>query len=544
MKILQARSFVQVHYHNRPGGVNTVIGHYTVAFAEALMEVSSGFARQSPVTNLVVCKRDKTEGRAFLPGTIQNIPESGYCSFATKYAFLKTKEILVGGLLAIIQSPAVKKPLCIVGHNLTLGKNCALSSAFAHCARLCENGKNDVRFFSVIHDFAEEGRIDCLKQIYDLQDLGIGIWNDLYPKAKNLRYIALNNRNHALLKKAGFIVDLLRNPVQAGRTKRGIAFQEKKTAYKRLIRYSKREQGAIDPTLPTLFYPARVISRKNVIEAILVSNIICKANLLMGKGGPSPEHRALYAKTRNLCVKHKAEVVFNSSAAFAPQIPENGFPSILYDVADACISTSIVEGFGYAFFDSWIKNKCIIGRKPLDFSPLPGMKFPGLYTRLPIPVSWILMHDLAQKYYNRIRQYYPIRNLRAFSSFAKFKFEFIAAFIKNDAIDFACLDETMQLDVLNKLFQSQSMAIEWEKLCGKELKRIRDSIKIGLQPEQSLIRLNRNQIKKKVSGEEFVRNFIQCFFKTRPAGVSQNRYKEITRYFGELSRFRLLLTPE
>ena len=408
MKILQARSFVQVHYHNRPGGVNTVIGHYAVAFAEALMEVSAGLARQSPVTNLVVCKRDKTEGRAFLPGIIKNIPEGGYCSFATKYAFLKTKEILVNRLLAIIQSPAVEKPLCIVGHNLSLGKNCALSSAFARCARIYENLSDDIRFFSIIHDFAEEGRIDCLKQINNARDLGIDIWNDLYPKTKNLRFVTINKRNYSLLKTNGFNVNMLANPVEAKKIRRESARQKKDEAFKKLISYSVRRQCPIDPEIPTLFYPARIISRKNVIEAILVSNIICKANLLMGKSGPSPEHRALYAKTKKLCVKHKAEVVFNSSAAFAPQVFENGFPSILYDVADACISTSIAEGFGYAFYEPWTNNKYIIGRKPMDFSPLPGMKFPGLYTRLPIPVSWIPIHDLAQKYYNRMRQYYHV----------------------------------------------------------------------------------------------------------------------------------------
>ncbi len=254
MKILQARSFVQVHYHNRPGGVNTVIGHYAEAFAEALMEVSAGLARQSPVTNLIVCKRDKTEGRAFLPGTIKNIPESGYCSFATKYAFLKTKEILVSGLMAIIQSPGVQKPLCIVGHNLTLGKNCALSSAFAHCARLCENGRNDVRFFSVIHDFAEEGRIDCLKQIYDLQDVGIGIWNDLYPKDKEFALYRRSINGTIAFEKSGFIVDLLE--ILLKRKRQDVSdtlFKRRMTAFKKLISYSLREQCPIDPDITHAF---------------------------------------------------------------------------------------------------------------------------------------------------------------------------------------------------------------------------------------------------------------------------------------------------
>jgi hypothetical protein len=475
---------------------------------------------------------------------MRNIPECDYRFYSTKDAFLNKREILIRRLMTIIYSERVPKPLCIVGHNLTMGKNCALSSAFAQSARSCEHLPDDVSFFSVIHDFSEEGRTDCLKQIYDLQDLGIDIWNDLYPKTNNLRFVAPNRQNYLLLKKSGFNVEMLSNPVEIEKVKLHRVVLKKREAFKKLIRYSNSERVPIDPALPTLFYPARVISRKNIIEALLVSNIICKVNLLVGKCGPSAAHRALYSKIRKLCVKYKASVVFDCSEPFTPKKSKNSFPSILFDVADACISTSIAEGFGYAFYEPWTNNKYIIGRRPMDFSPLPGMKFPGLYTRMPIPVSWIPIDDCVRKYFDRMRQYYHVRNVKRYSSFAKFRPEFKAAFIKNNTIDFACLDETTQFNVAQRLLESQSMVREWERLCGKELKQIRDAVKIGLLPKQSLIRSNQDIIKKKISGEKFVQNFAQCFFKIRPKSVSQNHYKEIARYFGDLSRFRLLMTPE
>jgi hypothetical protein len=545
MKTFQARSFVQVHYHNRPGGVNTVIGHYAEGFAEACAEAyAEVFAKTLPKSsfaNIIICKNDSKDGCKFPTGKIQNIPECDYRAFQTKNAFLKTREILLRKLVAFIRSSGVPKPLCIVGHNLTLGKNCALSSAFAHSARLCEHMSEEVRFLSIIHDFAEEGRIDCIRQINILRDFGIDIWNDLYPKTKNLHFVALNKRNYTLLKKTGFTVEMLANPVETGKMRREISVQAKQAAYNKLISYSRRVHSPIDLALPTLFYPARVISRKNIVEAILLSNIIYKANLLVGKRGPSPAHRALYKKIRMLCVKHKTPVAFNCSDAFSPRESENVFPSILYAVADACLSTSIAEGFGYAFYEPWTNNKCVVGRRPMDFSPLPGMKFPGLYTRLPIPVSWISIHDCARKYYDNMRRYCYVKHQKPLS---KFKQEFINIFIKDDAIDFACLDEHIQFEVVEKLLESQSMAIEWERLCGKELKQIRDNIKAGLKPDQSLIRSNRDHIKKKLSGQEFLKNFAQCFFKVRPAGIPQNRFKEIAVYFSDLSHFRLLMAPE
>jgi hypothetical protein len=540
MRPFIARSFVQVHYHNRPGGVNKVIGQYAKAQAELCAKASP----QTLFANFIIGKNDSKDGSAFPAGEMRDVPECDYRVFSTKDVFLNTREVLIHRLMAIIQSGSVPKPLCIVGHNLTLGKNCALSSAFAHCARSCEHLPDEVRFFSVIHDFAEEGRIDCLKQIYDLQNLGIDIWNELYPKTNNLSFVALNKHNYVLLKKSGFNVEMLSNPVEIEKVKLHRVVLKKREAFKKLIRYSNSEQVPIDPALPTLFYPARVISRKNIIEAVLVCNIIGKANLLVGKSGSSQEHKALFTKIKRLCLKHKARVVFDCSAAFARRTIENGFPSLLYDVADACISTSISEGFGYAFYEPWINNKYITGRKPVDFSPVPGMKFPGLYSRMPVPVSWILIDDCARKYYDRLRQFYHVGKVKRFSSFLRFKPEFKAAFIKNDAIDFGCLDEATQLNVANRLMESKSMVMEWERLCGKELKKIQDAVTMGFLPKQSLIRSNQDTIKKKVSGEKFAENFAQCFFKARIKTVPQNRYKEIARYFGDLSRFRLLITPE
>ena len=112
--------------------------------------------------------------------------------------------------------------------------------------------------------------------------------------------------------------------------------------------------------------------------------------------------------------------------------------------------------------------------------------------------------------------------------------------LRMSAIDFACLDGATQLNVAHRLMGSESMVKEWERLCGKELRQIRDAVKTGLQPRQSLIRSNRDCIKTKLSGEKFARNFAQCFLlKTQPKDIPQNRYKKIARYFSDLSRFQI-----
>ena len=521
MKAFNPRSLIQVHYHNRPGGVHTVMERYAAAFDWCV-----GPARG---VNLVCCKNDLKTGVGFAGAKLLSMPQCEYRSFADKNAFITTRNLLQRKLLKAVEQSSARGPLCVVGHNLTLGKNCALSSAFAGVARTHGPVYNDIRFFSVIHDFAEEGRTDCMRAIERLWGLGIDIGNDLYPKTGNMVFVVPNQSNYKLLKTSGFNVAMLSDPIGEGsfsNTLKAAAAPKTSPAPKCFI-----------PNAPTLLCPSRIIPRKNIFEAILLSNIIIKANLFIGRPGPSAAHKKLFAKIKTLCDRHALPVFFFKDL----RRDDTFFPRAFYGRVDACLSTSIAEGFGYAFYEPWIIGKAIIGRKPLGFFPAFGLKMPYLYERLPIPAAWVCVDALAEKYYGRLGRLPFVSHQK---SFLKFKEEFEASFIKNGVIDFSCLDEQTQLTIIHKLLGSPSMVMEWEKLCGKELKRIRNSVFAGLQTGQTVIYSNRARLLKEASDNNFAKNFAHCFFKTRQKSVYQNRYKEIGRYFSNISRIRLLMAPD
>jgi hypothetical protein len=80
-----------------------------------------------------------------------------------------------------LSDKTLPQPICVIGHNLTLAKNPALTAAFAHCAQRCSQPSGAVSFFSVIHDFAEDGRCSRMEQRAFLKHAGITITNDIYP---------------------------------------------------------------------------------------------------------------------------------------------------------------------------------------------------------------------------------------------------------------------------------------------------------------------------------------------------------------------------
>jgi len=217
------RTLIQLHYHNRPGGVTRVIGAYAQAFSRIL-----GVDR---ARNLLLCHDSRD--RSLLPPDMRvvNIPGCEYRDFRARKEFLDARDRLTARLRRALDPRAALRPVCVVAHNLTLGKNCALSSAFANLARAYRDDPG-VRFFSVVHDFAEEGRADRMRQVRRLARPGVPMAGDLYAAGAKVRFVSVNQRN------AGFC---------ARRDFRPSAFRI------RLLRSARRQSHA--PALPA---PARL----------------------------------------------------------------------------------------------------------------------------------------------------------------------------------------------------------------------------------------------------------------------------------------------
>jgi glycosyltransferase involved in cell wall biosynthesis len=527
-------TLIQVHYHDRPGGVATVMGHFSAAF--------SGLCGNSPGKRLVLCRKTGASGVTWQGTRIIDIKECDYRLFGSRTAFLSTRDRLAASLARAIASADTARPVYVVGHNLTLGKNCALSSAFALCARRMVGRSGRIRFFSVIHDFAEEGRAALMAQIRFIRDLGIDIDNDLYPLLPNFHFVALNRRNRSLLNRAGFSAAFIPTPMGIVEIKKTHPASGRSAMLKSLYAIARKEKIFISRRLPVVLYPSRIISRKNPLEAILLGQCVFHANLLLGSSGRSRPDRLLTDACKRLCAAHRLPIVFDCGRISLRPAQGTDEYSLLYHVADVCLSTSVAEGFGYGLHEPRMHGKAVIGRLPLGIGEESAPDGSWLYKRLLIPCAWIDVETLKRKYHRTMLRCFgdePL--LREYGFFSK---KFDACFIRGGGIDYGCLDAAGQYEVLAGLLQNPEMIEKWRKAFPCQFAALQGAFSMARQGMSRRGALNRRRPVAALSQESFVNALGRCLSqKARPAGSRPDRAL-VRRYFCSLKRFRLLQSPD
>lgn len=97
----------------------------------------------------------------------------------------------------------------------------------------------------------------------------------------------------------------------------------------------------------------------------------------------------------------KLPVQFNAGA-------NRDFPEMLQSAA-CLLTTSVAEGFGLAYLESWLVPRRIVGRDlpeiTRDFRS-EGLELPQLYSELPIPSEWIDMQDLRLRVQDALEKLY------------------------------------------------------------------------------------------------------------------------------------------
>jgi glycosyltransferase involved in cell wall biosynthesis len=526
-------TLLQLHYHDRPGGVSTVMRRYADAFAY--------LCRGRPHANLIVCSA--ASGTKTLCGSarIVDVRDCDYRMFGTRDQFQAARGRIMRALLSNLDRKDLPRPIVVIGHNMNLGKNCALSSAFAETARLMARlmaSGDGVRFFSVVHDFAEEGRTDLLLGIQRALGFGVDIWEDLYPGLPNLRFVTPHPRTLAVLKKAGYPVTLLSNPLGIlQKNFRGPRLDEVRA---RIRAIAKKEKVRLDLRRPVVLYPSRVISRKNPVEAVLVAHVILKSNLLLGArsaSGASAKDKSLYAALKSLSVEYGIPVVFDAARIAKGREPF----SLLYRFADLCITTSVAEGFGYAIHEPALYGHEVIGRCPDGFPAADKRNLPGLYKRLFIPAAWVRMDAFRKRYYRELKAMPACGNRKLSSGFASFSKSFDAAFLTagKKGVDFGCLDLSTQLSVLRHCVLFPQAAEEWKQMFPSQTQRILASVRTS-------IRAFREPSATAIASENFEKRFSQCFFGSHRTGMQriQPDPRKVQEYFCKIEHFRLLMTPQ
>ncbi|MAG08264.1 hypothetical protein CMO89_02230 [Candidatus Woesearchaeota archaeon] len=284
---------------------------------------------------------------------------------------------------------AIDKIDYVVIENPVIGINPPATYAFYRL--VMDNKKGKRKIIYRIHDFPEE-RKNNFQNLKKFTGKGnIPYWHDiLYPKTDNSGFIVLNTTGFDRLRrnkvKANKIF-LLSNSVNEDLIEKDVKTSEE------LRKHIIREES-LESDEKFLFYPVRVIPRKNVEEAIFLTmflrehlreNYYLLVSLIETRfeGSDYPSIIQRFVKKNNLPVRLGLHLSIKRKEK-NNKIEDFGLGDA-YNICDKVITTSILEGFGLFFIESWYFNKAIIGRDlPMvtkDFKKA-GINLNHLYSRL------------------------------------------------------------------------------------------------------------------------------------------------------------------
>ena len=268
-------------------------------------------------------------------------------------------------------------------HNHHVGKNVPFTRALLRGA-----ARGDTRVLLQIHDFPECGRIEGYQQVR------AAVGTDLYPFGPRLRYAVINRRDHTALAAAGIphgYLHLLWNPVAPSPVEVGSA--------------------STAPLMPggrrLWLYPVRIRRRKNVLEAGLLARMAGRAavgvTLAASSAAEASYHRQAGALFRDGTLPGR--VGFGGQ----PRFRDRSLGALAAG-ADAVVSSSIEEGFGYQFLHARQWGLPLIAR---DIDAIDGVRdllhprSTVLYDRLQCPLTRADRLHLGGRYRARLKRLRP-----------------------------------------------------------------------------------------------------------------------------------------
>jgi glycosyltransferase involved in cell wall biosynthesis len=457
-----------VHYHLRGGGVTQVIRSASRALA------GRGIRH-------VILSGEAPTGADDLP--VKVIPGLAY---RTEPGGPAAAEVL-----AEMKAAAGPEPVVWHFHNHSLGRNRVTAEAAALLATAGE------AMVLQVHDLAEDGRPMNYPLVSGTR------W--LYPHSPRIRLAFLNARDHRHFLAAGLPAErslVLPNPVDP-------------PAVKAL-------RSAQSP--PLVLYPVRGIRRKNLGELLLLAALSPAGTRFAITRAPGVRRwTANYDAWRTFAVENGLPVEFAvvdriAPAPGAPMTYESWLAHATHGV-----TTSVAEGFGFAFLEPAALGLPLIGRDLPEITA--GLPVPAaLYPRLDVPLAWAgdLERRIAAEL-GRLRKAYGRGTSPEHMGKVK------AAMIRDGRVDFGNLPEELQQGILRRI------------LAGDECDEIRTirgnfaaSLAGGPAPSADL-----GDYSPALYGERLERLYLEVVSADRGVVEEVSRERVVDRY---LESFHFLLT--
>jgi hypothetical protein len=345
-------------------------------------------------------------------------------------------------------------------HNPTLGKNPLVTAALMIAGRGNSAGDSEHRFLYHIHDFAECGRLWNLQNLRNCWRNG-GM-DDFYPVANSFGYGVLNKADLKRLARAGIPdkrIFLLPNAVAAVKGERE---KTREAILPELQRYARENGYRFDPERAWWTLPIRLIRRKNVVEALLLAAIAAEPpQLLVTLDANSEQERPYAEAVKELFRKQRHAAIVGFGHELVGSL--FSFHDLLL-ASDAVVTTSLMEGFGFAFLEGAYWGRPLLGRNlgevTVDFVEA-GFPVTSLYDHFLVPVNKKArdtMTDRGCKFAQNQGRLLGLNN-----SIVERFCEEVEAIFSDGIVDFGYLDLEQQLD-LTRLLQGDQLVCDLRTL--------------------------------------------------------------------------------
>ena len=262
-------------------------------------------------------------------------------------------------------------------HNHSLGKNLSLQSAIRILA--CDG----FRLLLQIHDFAEDYRHEhYARMTAALATMATDGTDDLasvlYPQAEHIDYATLNRRDWSILRDAGVpwpVCTCCRTPCPSW----GLSPREptpasdwhRRPACPWIVRLCCTP--CVASGVRTWGWRSLVgVEPGTALQLYLAADPSCRTD-------ESPPVKAAAGELRLPC---------HFELGTLPGLTLTD----LLAAADLILTTSVAEGFGMVFLESWLAGRPLVGRDLPEISAdfvAAGMRLNGLRPRLSVPLEWV-----------------------------------------------------------------------------------------------------------------------------------------------------------
>ncbi len=320
---------------------------------------------------------------------------------------------------------SIERPYVLHVHNLNLGKSALATLGVRMLAERFAGDNMPAWVLYQMHDFAEDNRPDCWRVLRDCTGVSDANWavEMMYPCRGRIHWSVINSTDRKKLIAAGLPEDrvsLLPNaidtrafstPPLASLNTDELAEQKvdkidfRDDLRNRLAEFAAENGFTFDKERKLWLMPVKAIRRKNVSEAVLLLLMMnCQKDehqLLITLPANSEADLEYAGQLERLVKNNKLPVMMSFGYKVLAgvdkrkiergRVQQYGLVDLL-DICQGVLTTSVQEGFGYAFHEPWLASRAVMGRnisQVTDDFKAAGMRLEHLYEKVLVPGEWV-----------------------------------------------------------------------------------------------------------------------------------------------------------